>query len=372
MKRNLFITVALLLLSSLTASFAQIKPQSAPKKSLIGDYMSIGGYINSQYSFESQELNDGTMKESNTFQIRRARLDIKGNITKNIEFRLQSDLSKSPVLVDAFIKVKFNPYINVQVGQFKVPFSIENPYSPLNLESIDNAQVISALSGFSDVSGISSYKYGRDLGFMLYGGFFNKDDFQLINYSIGIFNGNGINVKDNNMSKDIAGRLEFHPWIKELVISGSIYIGEYKLEDKENATRDRYGVGGEYKNDRFVFRSEYLWGVTGMDITDEVNTLVEGKTIGDKKSDGYYAVASYKFKLGKEGKQTLAPVLRYDYYNENTEAIETASTASTYYMLGLDWWPEKHLRFQLNYTLRDKASNDKLGHAVAAMLSVKF
>ena len=372
MKKNLFITGIFLLLSSVTVLFAQKPIQPAPKKSLIGDYLSIGGYINSQYSFESQKLNDGTLDESNTFQIRRARLDIKGNITKNIEFRLQGDFTKSAALVDAFVKVKFNPYINVQVGQFKIPFSIENPYAPLDLEAIDNAQVINALSGFSDVSGNGNYKFGREIGVMLYGGFINMETFgkkfQLFNYSVGVFNGAGINTKDNNKTKDIAGRLELHPWIKELVLAGSMYIGEYQTTNNENAVRNRYGIGGEYKNNHLVVRSEYLWGVTGMDNTDEF-TLAEGKLVNDQKSDGFYAIAAYVFNVGKEGKQTIAPVVRYDYYNSNTDLTKTTST---YYMLGLDWWPEKHLRFQLNYTLKDNGNNDNLGHAVAAMLSVKF
>ena len=63
MKKNLFITGIFLLLSSVTVLFAQKPTQPAPKKSLIGDYLSIGGYINSQYNFESQKLNDGTLDE---------------------------------------------------------------------------------------------------------------------------------------------------------------------------------------------------------------------------------------------------------------------------------------------------------------------
>lgn len=164
---------------------------------------------------------------------------------------MQGDFTKSAALVDAFVKVKFNPYINVQVGQFKIPFSIENPYAPLDLEAIDNAQVINALSGFSDVSGNGNYKFGREIGVMLYGGFINMETFgkrfQLFNYSVGVFNGAGINTKDNNKTKDIAGRLELHPWIKELVLAGSMYIGEYQTTNNENAVRNRYGIGGEYK-----------------------------------------------------------------------------------------------------------------------------
>ena len=65
----------------------------------------------------------------------------------------------------------------------------------------------------------------------------------------------------------------------------------------------------------------------------------------------------------------MRPVLRYDFYQKD---ITAENGASSYYSVGLDWWPEKHLNLRINYTLRNIQKNNKLGHGFNAMLSVKF
>ena len=61
-------------------SFAQSK---------IPGYLSVGGWIDGQYSYELQENNAVTpaiKDETSTFQLRRARLDFKGGVTDKIDF----------------------------------------------------------------------------------------------------------------------------------------------------------------------------------------------------------------------------------------------------------------------------------------------
>ncbi len=281
--------------------------------------VSLNGWVDFQYTYNYQELNDGQNNQSNVFQIRRARLDVKGNLSPTISFRLQGDLANTPKLIDAFAKVKFCKYIALQAGQFKIPFSIENAYSPLNLEFADNAQVITALSGYSDVSGISSYANGREIGVMISGTLAeftrNEQTFPILEYSIGVFGGNGINVKTDNMPKDVSGRLDFHPFLKDFVLSASAYIGTYTMQnsDGRNGKRNRFAVGAEYKN----------------------------KNLKNNNND---------------------------FYQKDIEAKRN----SIYYSAGVDWWPEKHLRFQINYVLKQQQQYNALGHSLVAMLSVKF
>jgi hypothetical protein len=152
-RKSLLLIVMMFALTSLSTINAQ------EKKKLIGDYLSISGWMNIQYDYESQLQNDEATLDviSNTFNVRRARLDFKGNISKNVEFRVQGDLAGTPKLVDGFVKVKLHKSFNIQAGQFKIPFTFENPQSPLTLEGIEYAQVISKLSGYSDMSGVKTY-----------------------------------------------------------------------------------------------------------------------------------------------------------------------------------------------------------------------
>ncbi len=373
------------------------------KKKLIGDYLSISGWMNIQYDYERQLQNDGlTLTEVNTLNVRRARLDIKGNINPRLEFRVQGDFAGSPKLVDGFVKVKLAKYFNIQAGQFKIPFTFENPQSPLTLEGIEYAQVINKLSGYSDISGVKTYSGGRDVGLMLYGDLFhferNGKEIPILTYKLGVFNGNGMNNKDANLGKDIAGSIEVCPGVKGLMLAASYYNGDYLLDNeilleekkinssiidnetndtilykyviketvkyKDNsANRDRFTVGGKYETNRLTIRSEYIYGKTDMANKDGVYPL---------ESDGFYVAAGYWFdiKCEKSGNvQRIRPVARYDFFREDVTNI---NTNSTYYMVGIDWWPMPNLRLLVNYTLKDKVANDNFGHLMQAQLSVKF
>lgn len=358
-----------LLLTVLIAAFASLSNLNAQEKKLIGDYISIGGWMNIQYDYERQ-LNDDdvTLDEISTLNVRRARLDIKGNINKNLEFRLQSDFAGTPKMVDAFVKVKLSKAFNIQAGQFKIPFTFENPQSPLTLEGIEYAQVISKLSGYSDICEVKNYTGGRDVGVMLYGNLLsferNGKDIPIITYKLGVFNGNGVNGKDNNLGKDIAASLEITPGIKDLTLAASYYDGSYKSTIKEEANRNRITFGGKYDNGALVIRSEYINGDTEMP--------GENNKMDNLNSDGFYVAAGYWFKYSCKNsglQHKIRPVARYDFFRSD---IENAETNSTYYMVGLDWWPMENLRLLLNYTLKDKPQCDNMGHLFQAQLSVKF
>ncbi len=357
-RKSLLLIVMVFALASLTTINAQ------EKKSLIGEHLSISGWMNIQYDYESQLSNDGmTLDQINTFNVRRARLDFKGNITKNLEFRVQGDLAGTPKLVDGFVKVKLHKSFNIQVGQFKIPFTFENPQSPLTLEGIEYAQVISKLSGYTDISGVSTYSGGRDVGVMIYGNFFkferNGKEIPILTYKLGVFNGNGMNKKDANFLKDIAGSIEVCPGVEGLMLAASYYGGNYYLSgaSKDDANRDRLTFGGKYENGRLTVRSEYITGKTDMANKDGIYTL---------NSDGFYVAGGYWFNMKD---QRIRPVARYDFFRQD---ISNPEKNSTYYMVGIDWWPYKNLRLLVNYTMKDKPGFENMGNLWQAQLSVKF
>lgn len=339
----------------------------------VKENVKLGGWIDAQYRFEQ----NGDVQTS-AFQIRRARLDFKGSLSRWVDFRLQADFAPSPRLIDAYVKVNICQYVNLQVGQFKIPFSLENILSPLDLELTDNAQSISALSGYKDVTGISSYSNGREIGAMLTGTLVTakvkEEKIPILKYGVGVFGGNGINVKTDNMAKDISARIEFCPFVRHLTLSASGYWGKYDMLYDNTPThtdgvRIRYAGGVQYADEHWMVRSEYLWGKTDFaDFDDNMETLTSYRV----KSQGCYLVASYWFMFGwgkiNDVQQRLRPMVRLDYYEEDIAAHEP----SMYYSAGVDWWPEKHLRFQLAYTLKQRDFSAQLSHCLTTMLSVKF
>ena len=80
--------------------------------------LQIGGTLN----FDSRFFESG--KSANSFDIRRARMDMRGNINYGgIEqvFRLQLEMADTPYVRNAYWIFKFMPELNLQAGQFKIP-----------------------------------------------------------------------------------------------------------------------------------------------------------------------------------------------------------------------------------------------------------
>jgi len=322
----------------------------------------ISGFVQGMYQMNLDENLDIT---SNTFRMRRVRMSIDGKLTKKLSYKLQGDWGNSPILVDAYVKAAFCPEFAVQAGQFKTPFTLESPINPVNLEIFDYGEVVQGLGGYKDVCGTG--KMGRDIGIMATGSFFPIADrqFNIIDYSIGIFNGYNINTVDNNNHKDIAGRIEIHPMMKAITLTGSIYRGMY-LNDID-LTRNRYSFGAQYNDNALVVRAEYVGGETGKAIEglNEVNETYYTESLYN--SNGYYAVAGYWFNFGEEHHtQKLMPVLRYEHFNQ-----DVATGAGTdYYTVGLNYWPVKSLNLKLDYSLIQ--ANEVNTHRAVAILSYKF
>lgn len=330
--------LSLTLLSFFTAAAAQEAPADSlamrverlEKKVRILDkikrHLDISGY--GQVGYEWGD--DGT----SSFYIRRARVSFSGEIFNgragSSDYRLQLDFAGTPKILDIYVRYRPFNALGIQVGQFKIPLSIENThYSPLKLEFIDYSLAVQRLVRMSgdDISGISSS--GRDLGAQLYGGFVDRGGYNLISYNLALFNGNGINLRDDNKSKDVVGRVMIQP-LKELIIAGYYQFGEGTYTYGEDtfgryARLRRYGGGISYDCKDFFVRSEYIGGVTGPLL-----------------SEGAYAAAGYRF-LGKG-----AVVARFDYFDND----KSDNAYEFNYTVGLNYRPWKFLRLQLNYTLQ--------------------
>lgn len=363
MKRNL-----LLLIGIIAILFPMnLNAQEGPK---------ISGFVQGLYQANLDDTGDLT---SNTLRMRRVRMSIEGKFTKNLSYKIQGDFLNSPMLVDVFLKYKVCDAFSIQAGQFKTPFTLESPINPVNLEIFDYGEIITKLVGYSDVCGVG--KLGRDIGVMATGNLFKLEgnDFPLVTYSLGVFNGNGTNVIDNNNRKDVVGRLEIHPMLKDLTLSGSYYYGFYKGSndldivpsgDKNfgHGARNRWTAGLQYNDGDLVVRGEYISGLTGYQAggTDDAgNPFTDEKLLS---SNGYYGVAGYNFKLGKDKSQKLMPVVRYEHFAKD---VTVDNGGTNWYTVGLSYWPLKSVNLKLDYSLiQPEAGNNS--HRVVAMLNYKF
>lgn len=308
------------------ANLAKVKafPINAGKK------ITMAGYTQVRYqALEESGKIDG-------FDIRRARLDVKGTISPYWGYRVQFDLAGTPKLIDAYAELKLNDYLNFTIGQAKIPFSLENLASSNKLELIDRSQAVEALvARGKDVGGNQN---GRDIGIQLGGTILKYNDRPVIDYRLGVYNGSGINTTDANEKKDFATRLILHP-VAGLDISAALYNGSRHIAEvktgtvvttpAKNVTRDRYGFDLSYDLNNFSVRGEYLHG------TDE---LID--------KEGYYAQVGYYFLQKK-----LQLLAKYDFYDADKSK---ANNASTWYVLGANVNLNANVRLQANYTFKQE------------------
>ena len=339
----------------------------------LSDYLQIHGFVDTQFDYTRQRENDGSLTQKNVFMLRRARFDFLGQFHPMLDFRLQADMAFSPRLLDAWLRVKFCKYAHLWIGQLKTPYTMDNFLSPLDLEFVELSQSVAALAGFNDISGITDYANGLEIGAMLSGTLVdyekNGERIPILNYYAGIFGGAGINIKKDNLSKDFSARIDFYPFVKGFRLSGSVYYGNYPLYKDRNAPRIRYSGGAEYLGKHWTARTEYLQGVTGIADTDPM----AADSVYLVNTKGLYAFVGYWFYMGWGSKSTmiqrLRPLVRYDYYVRDRQ--DPYST-NHYLSFDLEWWPEEHVRVHLDYTLRLRKAYAKPGHVFAAKVSVRF
>lgn len=338
-------------LESLAAEVAALKAQAAARDARLDRLPRLSGYVQAGY-----EWSDG----SSSFFIKRVRLDLRGALARTLDYRVQLEFASSPKIVDAYLHYKPFRQLNFKLGEYKIPFTIENTdYVPLKFELIEYPLALQRLMGFAEpiggryvggaMQGGETLKdTGRDMGLTLHGSFFPCGERALLSYDVGVLNGAGINLRDNNRSKDVVARLTLRP-VRGLTLSGSWYGGEYGADCLE---RQRVSAGVCYDRGRGVVRGEWIGGRTGYAATEEY-------AAGTFDSSGWYVLGGVRLT------PTLMPVVRYDTLLPDTASADSRQTNWT---VGILWHPVKYLRCQLNYTYEHYAAPGMTDRNVVAVM----
>lgn len=369
---------------ALTSASAQ---ENTPKLSVLSD-IKFSGYVMSQYQYSDQDS-----KESNSFNIRMVRMALEGRLMKDFYWKVQlqangntSDLGSSPRMVDAFAEWQKYEAFKIKAGQFKRPFTFENPMHPITQGFMGYSQNISKLAGFSDRTGEHASN-GRDIGVQIQGDLIkNAAGRNLLHYQVGVFNGQGTNQKDVDQRKDVIGGIWVAP-IKGLRIGAFGWTGSsarkgtwdvtdanhnvVKNEDGSVKThsgvrslsKNRYAFSAEYAANDWTVRSEYIHS-QGYGFT---KTLTSGKetdcnvnyAAGDQ-ADGFYALM-----IAPVISKKLYAKARYDLYRPRAEW----GTSRTQYEIGANYWIGKSIMIGAEYA---RINDRNLAKPDYNMIDVEF
>ena len=384
------IILALMALTAVSAS-AQ-KKQTIELPSWLSN-VKLSGYGMAQYQYSGQKD-----AESNSFNIRMARIALEGRIAGDFYWKTQiqfngntSNLGSSPRMVDLFAEWQKYEYFKVKIGQFKNPFTFENPMHPIDQGFMGYSQNVSKLAGFSDRAGEHASN-GRDIGLQLQGDFLkNANGRNLLHYQIGVFNGQGINTKDVDNQKNVIGGVWLMPvsgmrigafgWTGSYARKGnwtefvayptsSVTPGATKDPEHKNEVRklaqNRYAFSFEYKKDGWTVRSEYIHS-TGKAFAKSITNFNDANAkdcslnekIGDKAQGVYGLVIAPLAQLPKNSRIDVKA--RYDMYQPNGKN----NMQKTQYEAGLNFHIGKRISILTEYALVNDKTLAKHNYSMA-------
>lgn len=289
--------------------------------------LKLSGYA----QLQAVEKNEAT----DSFSIKRARLSLGGNLLPKLRFKLQVDLTKSPVLLDALAEVIFRQEINLRLGQFLVPFSLENLSPTSELLTINRSQTVEKLAPGRDNGAI-----GRDIGLAMFG------SYSIFEYTTGLVNGSGLNKTDTNDHKDFVGRLVARP-LKEISVGFSVYNGRQTVAgNPANLLRNKTGLELAVNYRRFNLRAEYIQARD-----DQI------------KKQGWYVLGAYSIIKDK-----LQFVARFEAVDPDRSL---PANRITIYTVGANWLLTARSKLQANYEYyREEAAANH--HAALIQLQLGF
>ncbi len=329
----------LIVLSVSLVSFSVLQAQEQKDlnywKQELKSRITVNGYAQAGYTYMNYEG-----RITNTWDLKRTLLWAKARITDRWSFLFMHDFNSQVQEFYTDFRVTKGKEMTIRFGQFKNQLSMENPLSPVTLETVDVcSQSVTYLTGCGS-DPLFGINYGRDLGMDIYGELF---DGKLL-YNLEFLNGRGVNAKDLDNRKNIIVKLDYRP-VEGLrlvasaqkgygtsLVASSVYIPSVNaIAMGETYRRDRWTAGIEYKSGANDYWKNRSWSVRG-----EVLGGRDGKT----KSWGGYVTSTIPLV------EQLDVVASYDYFNyakgfgrDRTEVIA-----------GLQYWFFTKCRFQVQYT----------------------
>jgi hypothetical protein len=319
-------------------------------------------------------LGDPNLDEG--FSVRRARVNVRGSLTKSISFGFQlgyeseftgtKDAPEFPELEEAYLDFHRGRLPHIQLGVNKVPFGQQNYSSSGSLLLIDRAVTSEVLT------------YGRDIGLLFYGDL-GRDEgtgFGLrgVHYWLGFYNGSGSIFRDDNGIGDVEGATDTatNPFGLAQVLRADVELGtkaapgesnlgrswsDVTLRLGANAVSNRMlesravGYGGDFG--MFVgplsLQLEMLWRTTFPQFTNEGTPDV----LADVPAFGWYVQGG--FHVIPNRLQLAARFESFDGNSHFTDADDLSIITA-----GLNFYPYRTdaLKAQLNYVRRIESSPD--------------
>ena len=347
----------------------------------------------------------------NGTSIRRARMAFKTLFGEHWYGEIDMDISNSELeLKDAYLKYSFNKHsegdgLEIQIGNFKEPFSMETTTTSRYLTFIERANVVATFGPSRHIGIMGSYYKNwflalGSISFQNIGGLEERTFSEDANKDFGVDEGYsytgrivlmpGYANPDFGLHFGMAGSYRTPTTDAELPgsfrystrsltsINRKKYLDTDDIANVDHALMGGLELAAHYKGLRL--QGEY--------ISNKVTLESDG---GDEKFGGFYVYGSWLMFGGKHtydaaageftqpsrGKKwgDLELAFRYDYIDLNSRPEGIMGGAADGYTMGLNWHANENVKFMLNYAIlnHDRYANGKgklfVGHDIDGNLT---
>jgi phosphate-selective porin OprO and OprP len=327
--------------------------------------------------------------EDASFDFSRRRVGIEGELFDLIQFEVDRELTGEEPWRDVFVNVRPITGLQVQGGQFKLPFSLDENTGSTNLDFVYRSLAARQLAP------------GRDPGVMLHGRVLTR---RILRYEGGVFREDGRNARTSSTTKvwggtTAAARLTVQPWrtldsrLEDLQVGvaatrsdvpegipalrGEAVLGEpfYDPDTPVLGLRRRTGLELRWRPGPFSVKSEYIRVITARE-----GQSLDSSDLSPLRGSGWYVSGTWAL-TGERKARGLDEPLRPFFQGGigavelavRTEALDFSSTGSgepsdspraevippvadRVFTFGINWYLNRYMKVQAN-VVRERFSD---------------
>lgn len=138
----------------------------------------IRGKYERQFSSDNNHDQEAASTDAQRFEVRNARISVDGMLNERVSYKAEIDLCDegSVKMLDAYGRLKLTSNIDAQIGQYRVPFTIDAHRSPHQQYFANRSFIAKQVGSIRDVGLSATYTLPRNeqgWGNILQGGLFN-------------------------------------------------------------------------------------------------------------------------------------------------------------------------------------------------------
>lgn len=338
----------------------------------------LGGVFHGTVHAEAQLIGHGfppSVQPAGTapLELHRARVGLDGSWTPTVSFQVERELRSSDAAWrDAYVNVRSSRWLQVRVGQFKMPFSLDQLTS-----SQDRSFVYRSIAG-------TYLAPGRDVGAMVHGRSGTR-----VAYNVGVFRRGGENVRASERTapqtdRTVAVRVVLTPFGQGRGGARSWSLGAStttsRLPEGFNSVRGktfgeravlpvlavsglrhRYGLESRWSPGALVLQAETIAA-----IDERRHQGLDNRTLPPVVVHGFYASATWQRRRRASETPSLAVAARWEGLQMTGDRSPTASlspraatppdTRLRAVTVGASWAPTPFTRLQIDLIHERSAS----------------